>query len=64
MVFGFKYKLANMIGKTADFLKEENKMNLLDGEDTDLNTNLKDTRSIGFMELYLGASFFVGKSDK
>jgi hypothetical protein len=64
MVFGFKYKLANMIGKTADFLKEENKMNLLDGSDTELNTNLKENRSIGFMELYLGATFFVGKSDK
>ena len=64
IVFGFKYKLSNLIGKTADFLKEENKMNLLDGYDTDLNTNLKESRNIGFMELYLGASFFVGKSKK
>ncbi len=64
MTFGFKYKLANMIGKTADYLMEENKMNLLDGSDTDLNTNLKETRSIAFMELYLGASFFIGKSAK
>ena len=64
MVFGFKYKLSNLIGKTADFLKEENKMNLLDGYDTEMNTNLKESRDIGFMELYLGASFFIGKSDK
>jgi hypothetical protein len=64
MVFGFKYKLSNLIGKTADYLKEENKMNLLDYYDTDMNSNLKESRSIGFMELYLGASFFVGKSDK
>lgn len=64
LVFGFKYKLSNLIGKTADYLKEENKMNLLDGSDTELNTNLKETRSIAFMELYLGISFFVGKSKK
>jgi hypothetical protein len=64
MNFGFKYKLSNLIGKTADYLLEENKMNLLDGYDTDLNTNLKESRSIAFMELYLGVCFFVGKSPK
>jgi hypothetical protein len=64
MNFGFKYKLSNLIGKTADYLLEENKMNLLDGDDTDLNTNLKESRSIAFMELYLGACFFIGKSSK
>ena len=64
MTFGFKYKHANLIGKTADFLLEENKMNLLDKGDTDLNTNLKENRNVGFMELYLGASFFIGKSAK
>ncbi len=64
MVFGFKYKHSNLIGKTADFLLEENKMNLLDKGDTDLNTNLKENRNVAFMELYLGASFFIGKSAK
>lgn len=64
MVFGFKYKHSNLIGKTADFLMEENKMNLLDKADTDLNTNLKENRNVAFMELYLGASFFIGKSAK
>ncbi len=64
MVFGFKYKHSNLIGKTADFLLEENKMNLLDGEDAELNTNLKETRNLAFFEFYLGACFFVGSSKK
>jgi len=64
MVFGFKYKHSNLIGKTSDFLMEENKMNLLDAADTELNTNLKENRNLAFFEFYLGASFFVGKSRK
>lgn len=64
MVFGFKYKHSNLIGKTADYLLEENKMNLLDGEDTELNTNLNETRNLAFFEFYLGACFFVGRSAK
>ena len=64
MAFGFKYKHSNLIGKTSDFLLEENKMNLLDKADTDLNTNLKENRNLAFFEFYLGASFFVGKSKK
>lgn len=64
MVFGFKYKNSNVIGKTADFLMEDNKMNLLDGTDTELNTNLKENRSLAFFEFYLGACFFVGRSLK
>lgn len=64
MVFGFKYKHSNLIGKTADWLNEENKMNLLDKADTELNTNLKENRNLAFFEFYLGASFFVGKSRK
>ena len=64
MVFGFKYKYANLILKTSDYLFEENKMNILDKAATDLNTNLSEDRNIGYMEFYLGAAFFVGKSKK
>jgi len=64
MVFGFKYKLSNLIGKKSEFLLEENKMKLLDADATDLNKHLTQSRNISFMEFYLGASFFVGKSKK
>jgi len=64
MTFGFKYKLANLIGKKSEFLLEENKMNLLDESSPDLNTHLNQNRSIAYMEFYLGACFFVGKSKK
>lgn len=64
LVFGFKYKLANLIGKKAELLHEENKMNLLDAASTGLNTNLSQNRNIGYMELYLGATIFMGKSKK
>lgn len=64
ITFGGKYKLANLIGKKSDFLREENKMNLLDKTATDLNTNLSKDRNIGYMELYLGATIFLGKTKK
>jgi hypothetical protein len=62
--FGAKYKLYNLIGKKSDFLLEENKMNLLDKAATDLNTNLSSDRNIGTIELYLGATIFLGKTKK
>jgi hypothetical protein len=64
ITFGSKYKLANLIGKTSDFLQEENKMNLLDKAATELNSNLSKDRNIGFIELYLGATIFLGKTKK
>lgn len=62
IVFGAKYKLANLIGKNSDLLREENKMNLLDKAGTEFNTNLSNNRNIGYMEIYLGATIFMGKS--
>jgi hypothetical protein len=64
ITFGGKYKLFNLIGKKSDFLMEENKMNLLDKSAADLNSNLSKDRSIGSIELYLGATIFLGKTKK
>jgi hypothetical protein len=64
ITFGSKYKLANLIGKKSDFLQEENKMNLLDKAATELNSNLSKDRNIGYIELYLGATIFLGKTKK
>jgi hypothetical protein len=62
--FGGKYKLFNLIGKKSDPLHEENKMNLLDKAATDLNNKLSSDRNIGTIELYLGATIFLGKTKK
>lgn len=64
ITFGGKYKLVNLIGKKSDFLKEENKMNLLDKADVELNSNLSKDRNIGYIEFYLGATIFLGKTKK
>ena len=64
IVFGGKYKIANLIGKKSDYLLEENKMNLLDKAATDLNSNLSKDRNIGYLEFFLGASIFLGKTKK
>jgi opacity protein-like surface antigen len=64
ITFGLKYKIANLIGKKSDYLQEENKMNLLDEGVQDLNVNLTQDRNIAYMEFYLGASFFIGKTKK
>jgi opacity protein-like surface antigen len=64
LVTGFKWKYANLIGKKSDFLLDENKMNLLDAGAQNLNNYLSNDRNIGYIEIYLGASFYVGKSKK
>lgn len=64
ITFGGKYKLANLIGKKSDPLQEQNKMNLLDKAATSLNSNLSKDRNIGYMEFYLGATIFLGKTKK
>jgi hypothetical protein len=62
--FGGKYKLYNLIGKKSDFLKETNKMNLLDEAATDLHTSLSKDRNIGVLEFYAGFTLFLGKTKK
>jgi hypothetical protein len=62
--FGGKYKLYNLIGKKSDFLKETNKMNLLDKAATELHTSLSKDRNIGVLEFYAGFTIFLGKTKK
>lgn len=64
ITFGGKYKLYNLIGKKSDYLKETNKMNILDKSATNLNSSLSKDRNIGAIEFYLGATIFLGKSKK
>jgi hypothetical protein len=64
LALGTKFHYANMFAQSSGYLNEENKMNILDKGDSELNTNLRSNRSIGFMEFYLGVSFFIGKSKK
>ena len=64
MVFGVKYKFVNLFGKSSDFLREENKMNLLDKAAANLNTLLYKDRNIAYMEFYLGGAIYLGKSKK
>jgi hypothetical protein len=64
ITFGGKYRLYNLIGKKSDFLKEVNKMNLLDKAAVELNSNLSKDRNVGALEFYLGATIFLGKTKK
>ena len=66
--FGIKFKMANLIGKESKTTStqkqdpnEENKMNLLDKGDTNINTMLSSNRNIGYMHFYLGFAFYIGK---
>jgi len=63
ITFGGKYKLYNLIGKKSDFLREENKMNLLD-KASDIHNLLSKDRNFGIIEFYLGATIFLGKTKK
>lgn len=62
--FGGKYKLFNLIGKKSDKLNEENKMNLLDKQATEMNSYLSKDRNIGAVEFYLALTIFLGKTKK
>lgn len=64
ITIGGKYKLYNLIGKKSDQLNEENKMNLLDKKAADLNSYLSKDRNIGAIELYIGATIFLGRTKK
>jgi hypothetical protein len=64
ITFGGKYRLYNLIGKKSDFLNEVNKMNLLDEAKAELHSSLNKDRNIGGIELYLGATIFLGKTKK
>lgn len=63
---GIHYRWANLIGKSSERTKsktedinDENKMELLDDEDTSINQLLKDTRNVGFLEFYFGFVFYI-----
>jgi len=59
-VFGVKYKIENLFGKQSEKSAEKNTMNLLDKASGNLNTNLNKSRSIEYLEFYLGFALFAG----
>ena len=61
-VFGTKFKIANLFGKTSDYTNpgDINKMNLLDKAAPNLNLNLSSSRNINYFEFYIGFSVFAG----
>jgi opacity protein-like surface antigen len=59
--FTAKYKFANLLGKQSERTTEQNKMELLDKADTSINGNLGKNRHIQYIEVMLGASFYIGK---
>jgi hypothetical protein len=68
-VFGTRYKLSNLFGKSSDYVKpvsedpgSKNTMTLLDKADTGLNTNLNKSRNLAYLEFYLGFAIFIGKT--
>lgn len=59
--FTTKYKFANILGKQSERIYEQNKMELLDKANTGINGNLSKDRHIQYIEIMLGASFYIGK---
>jgi hypothetical protein len=67
-VFGAKYKIANLFGKTSERTQpasqnpgDKNAMNLLDKSAPDINSNLSQSRNISYLQFYIGFSVFAGK---
>ena len=59
-VFGIKYKIENLLGKHGEKTSEINSINLLDKSSENLNSYLKKSRNIEYLEFYLGFVVFSG----
>lgn len=61
LVFSTKFKYANLIGKSSEFVTEQNKMKILDKSATNLNSSLSKDRHIMYIDLMLGVAYYIGK---
>ena len=59
-VLGINYKFTNLLGKNSESSTEPNTINLLDNENTSLNSNLNSSRNIEHLEFFLGFVMFAG----
>ena len=59
--FGVKYKLPNLLLKDSKKSTEVNKMYINDKEDVALSPNLSKDRNMMYLQIYVGATFFIGK---
>lgn len=61
IAIGVKYKLPNLLLKDSKYSTEVNKMYINDKEDVALSPNLSKDRNMMYLQMYLGATFFIGK---
>ncbi len=59
MVFGFRYTLNNLIGRTSKEA-DDTSVYLNDDENTSLNPYLSSSRIIGSFSIYAGVNFYIG----
>ena len=57
---GTRFQWANLLGKSDDASTGDGKIFLLDDGDGSLNSNLINSRNIGFLRFFAGASFYIG----
>lgn len=62
-VIGFKYNMANLIGKAYDSVAAIGEYNLNDKEHTQGTETMKN-RNIGFLQIYAGVSFYLMQPKK
>jgi hypothetical protein len=62
LVFSSKFKYANLIGKSSEFVQEQNKMKLLDKSAANLNSTLSKDRHIMYIDLMLGVAYYIGRA--
>lgn len=61
IAIGVKYKLPNLLLKDSKSSTEVNKMYINDKEDIALSPNLSKDRNMMYLQLYVGATFFIGR---
>lgn len=61
LAFGLKYKLPNLLLKDSKQSTEVNKLYINDKEDVALSPNLSKDRNMMYLQIYVGATFFLGK---
>lgn len=59
--FGVKWRLPNLLLKDSKQSYETNKFYINDKEDVALSQNLSKDRNMMYLQLYLGAAFYIGR---
>jgi hypothetical protein len=58
---GTRFVMPNLLGKSSEMTDQSGYISLLDDSNTALNSNLSSKRNLGYLQLFGGVCFYLGK---